>query len=263
MLLPLRVLVKGASTVHAVGDPDYPRHVLAYPRALEAALYAAGRPALVRSPAVSSELTGTALRVWEREVMAWSPDVVVLNYGVYESIHFLLPRWLERHANSLRRRPGRLRETYRKRVLRPVWVALAQLQSRLDRALPPTLRHRERAVVRDLARVVERARSVGRPLVLVLDVLPPNAHGANWFPGMAARVAAMNGALARFVESTGDPDVRLVRLGPIAGSTAGDPVPDGFHFSPALHAALGATLAATIGEWAEDQPHLQTPPQPQ
>ena len=49
--LPLRVLVKGASTAHTVSWMGGPRRDFAYARATEAALYAAGTPAEVRSTA--------------------------------------------------------------------------------------------------------------------------------------------------------------------------------------------------------------------
>ena len=61
---------------------------------------------MVRNLAVTSEQVKTGIKNWERQVFPWSPDVVVLHYGLYETVHLFLPQPLERHANSLRGRPG-------------------------------------------------------------------------------------------------------------------------------------------------------------
>jgi hypothetical protein len=181
--LPVRVLVKGASTVVAKSEWGGPREDFTFPRAVEAALLEAGRPADVRTVGKASQRAKTTLRTWESEILAWSPDVVVLVYGHYESIHYVLPWWLERHANSLRRRPGLVREAYRKYLLRPGWMALARLQSRLDKRFNSTLfRSRPRRVAADLERLIERCQSVDSPLVLLLDLLPPGPRARSWFP---------------------------------------------------------------------------------
>ena len=104
---PVRVLVKGASTVNWVSWMGGPRSDFAYPRATEAALLAAGRPAVVRDTSLAAEHPKSALKAWSDEVVPWSPDVVVLHYGHMECIHLMLPRSLQRHAQSLQSRPAR------------------------------------------------------------------------------------------------------------------------------------------------------------
>src|SRR3546814_4792174 len=79
------------------------------------------------------------------EILGYSPDVIVLVYGHYETIHLVLPHWLERHANSLKARPRWWSGLYRRRILRPLWMLFAHLQATLDKVVPPTIRHRERA----------------------------------------------------------------------------------------------------------------------
>jgi hypothetical protein len=261
--LPLRVLVKGASTVVAKSEWGGPREEFTFPRALEAAVLESGRPVEVRTIGKASERTKTTLRTWEQEILAWSPDVVVLVYGHYESIHFILPWWLERHANSLRRRPGLIREAYRKYLLRPVWMALARFQSRLDKRLDSTLfANRPRRVAADLERLIERCQSVDHPLVLLLDLLPPGPRARSWFPGMAERLDVMNKTIAAMVARVDDPDVRIFHVADVADRyvpEGEEPTPDGFHYSGPLHREIGRALAEEILTWAAKQPHLQDP----
>ena len=98
---PIRVLVKGASTVNWISYMGGPRSDFAYPRVLEATLLAAGRPAVVRDTSLAAEHPKSALAAWSTEVVPWSPDVVVLHYGHMECIHLLLPRVLQRYAQTL------------------------------------------------------------------------------------------------------------------------------------------------------------------
>lgn len=264
LALPIRVLVKGASTVNWLSEMGGPRTDFAFPRAMEAEFLAAGRPAEVRAVSVPSERTATTLLRWEDEVLGWSPDVVVLVYGHYETIHLFLPRWLERHANSLKARPRRLSSLYRRHLLRPVWMFLARLQARADRLLDPTLRRsRPRNVAADLETLIGQLQKIGSPLVFVFELLPPARRYQSWFPGMSARIAVMNDALAAMVGRVDRPNVRYFKVSEMVNKYADGDVdaatPDGFHYSPYLHRQIGAELAREIMEWADTQPHLRPP----
>ena len=260
--LPIRILVKGASTVGVASPMGGPRTDFTFPRAIEAQLLADGRPAVVRTITVASERTKDTLRHWEREMMGYSPDVVILVYGHYETIHLFLPWWLERHANSLRARPGRIREAYRRSVLRPVWMALAKLQAKLDKTIDPTIRRsRPRRVAADLERLIGRIRFLHSPLVFVFELQPPARRYQSWFPGMTARMAEMNRELAALVERLDDPDIRYFRTSGLVAEHAGGDLdvatPDGFHYSPELHRVIGTELARQIADWADTQEHLK------
>lgn len=262
--LPIRVLVKGASTVNWVSGMGGPRTDFIFPRAIQAELAAEGRPAEVQTLSVASERTKSALLTWQQEVLGYSPDVIVLVYGHYETIHLVLPWWLERHANSLRARPRRLSALYRDRILRPVWMFGARMQARLDTRLNPTLRtSRPRNVAADLERLIGHYQQVASPLVYVFELLPPAQRYRSWFPGMAARIAAMNEALEAMVERVDLPNVRLFRTSELVETYAGGDLdvatPDGFHYTPALHRQIGVELAHRIAEWADTQPHLTGP----
>lgn len=260
--LPIRVLVKGASTVGWSSPMDGPRSDFEFPRVIEEQLLRAGRPAEVRTHSVPSERTNATLLHWQEEMIGFSPDVVILVYGHYETIHLFLPWWLERHANSLKKRSRPVRNAYRKYVLRPVWMFLAKLQAKADTVLDPTLRRsRPRRVITDLETLIGHIEELHNPLVFLFELLPPAKRYQSWFPGMAARIEVMNEAISGLVTRLGNPNVRYLRVRPIFEEIAGGDqdvaTPDGFHYSPEMHRAIGSQLAAEIADWADGQPHLR------
>lgn len=259
--LPVRVLVKGASTVNWTSWMGGPRSDFIFPRVIEDELAQQGRPSEVRTITMTSERTSTILGTWQREVLGFSPDVIVLVYGHYETIHLFLPRWLERHANSLRAKPRRLSQLYRKRVLRPVWMALAKLQAKLDTVLDPTIRrNRPRHVVADLEAYIHQVQKVGSPVVYLFELLPPPERYQTWFPGMARRMEVMNTEIEGLVRRLDLPNVRYFRVSELVDKHFdGDleaATPDGFHYCPELHREIGSALAGEISTWADSQPHL-------
>ena len=261
LALPIRVLVKGASTVSWASGMGGPRTDFTFPRAIEASLLGDGRPADVRTISVPSERTKSTLLHWEREILGFSPDVIVLVYGHYECVHLFLPWWLERHANSVSGLPRPLRELYRQKVLRPVWMSLAKLQARADSRLDPNIRrNRPKHVAADLERLITRQQEIASPLVFVFELLPPAKRFQSWFPGMAARIEVMNDALGDMVARMDLPTVRFFKTSELVQRHYGGDVdiatPDGFHYTPELHAEIGAELARRIAEWADTQPHL-------
>lgn len=247
---PLRILVKGSSLVlkapertQAPGEYTFPRHV-------ENDLVARGVPATVWNAGVVGELTVAAFDTWEEQVLAWSPDVIVFGYGYYECIHGFLPHWFERLANPEIKRPGVVRNLGRTALVRPVWKASAQAQRfwekrvRRVRATGP-----RRRVIRRYERLIERSRRVGSPLVLVLELLGPNDRAADWFPGMADRIDAMNAALEAMVAGFADPDVRLLPVRSLAADDP-EPVPDGLHYNARLRRQIASAIADAAAEHA-------------
>ena len=259
--LPIRVLIKGASTVNWVSWMGGPRTDFTFPRVVEAQFAAEGRPSDVRTITMTSEQTSKVLRTWQREVLGFSPDVIVLVYGHFETIHLFLPRWLERHANSLMVRPRLLSRLYRKHLLRPTWMLLARLQAWLDTKVDPTIRAgRPRKVSADLEKYIEHVQKVGSPLVVVFELLPPGERYRSWFPGMTRRIEVMNSALKGMVTRVDRSNVQYFQVQELVDKYAdGDlevAIPDGFHYSPALHREVGVSLARLISQWADAQPHL-------
>jgi hypothetical protein len=259
--LPIRVLIKGASTVVFIAEMGGPRSDFNFGRVIEAEILAAGRPIEVRMHGVPSQMAKHSLRTWQQDVMGWSPDVVVLHHGHYESIHYVLPRWIERYANSKRWRPGPLRNQYRAKVVRAVWLTLAKVQCRLDRRFDSTLfKRRLYRVAADVERLIGHLQTVGSPLVLVLEVVPPGKRWQSWMPGLTERTAVMNAALEAAVHRIDLPNVRFVRTVDVLTAELDEgeePTPDGGHYSARAHRVLGGLLSREILAWADTQPHLR------
>jgi hypothetical protein len=260
--IPIRILVKGASTVGWLGEMNGPRTDFGFPRAMEVALLRDGRPVELRTLTVASERTKTAVHDWERDMVGFSPDVVVLVYGHYETIHLFLPWWLERHVNSVTVPNRRLSTIYRTRLLRPVWMTLAKLQARLDTRLDPTMRRgRPARVAADLDKLIAHTQELGTPLVLLFELLPPSKRKRSWFPGMTARLEVMNQTIRGLVDRLALPNVRYFEVKPFVDADYdGDldvATPDGFHYAPALHGRIGEELARQVATWADTQPHLR------
>jgi hypothetical protein len=181
---------------------------------------------------------------------------VVLNYGLYEAVHLVLPHALERHANSLRGRPGPVRKSYRRFALRPVWKTLAVAQQKLDAKVPAgAFNRRARRFTDDLERLVKNVVYISNPLVLLPEIAPPGERWSTWFPGIEKRIeminAAMNDVVARFdLENVRVFDTRAA-LAPLT-ATGHDIVPDGGHYTPAAHDAIGRALAGEIGPWCDE-----------
>jgi lysophospholipase L1-like esterase len=258
---PIKILVKGASTVGWFGVMGGPRTDFGFPRAMEEALLQSGRPVELRTISVPSERTRTAVQRWEQEMIGYSPDVVVLVYGHYETVHLFLPWWLERHANSRVVPPRPWSTFYRKRVLWPIWMSLAKLQSRLDQKIEPTFRRRHRKVVADLEKIITHTQELHSPLVVLFELIHPAKRYQSWFPGMARRIDVMNEAVESMVQRIDRPNVRYFRVSELVDKYAdGDleiATPDGFHYSPDLHRKIGEHLARDVAEWADTQGHLQ------
>jgi hypothetical protein len=253
--LPLRILVKGASTALWTSFMSGPRSDLAFPRVIEDELLAGGRPAEVRNTAVLGDRTIDGLRRWTDEAIAWSPDAVVMIYGHYETIHLFIPHWFERYVNKPRvTRPWA--RFYRGKVLRAVWKAACSVQAWFDRKLPDAVwMPRIRRTSRDIVDHAVAMRQLASPLILVMEILPLAPSKEHWFPGMNRRIAAMNECNRRAIRDLGDDEIQFVEISRIVDRMAGGDleraIPDGFHYTPALHRAVGQELAGRIRSWEQ------------
>lgn len=261
---PMRVLVLGASTVSWTSWMGGPRSDFTFPRVIEASLLASGRAAEVRNAAVLGSPTAAFFDRWEEQVLQWSPDVVVVLAGHYETVHLMFPHWFERHANRVDFRPGPLRTPYRRRMLRPLWKALATVQCKLDGILPAGLLSRRLSgVARTVSAYVTVSRQVASPAFVLMELLPPSQNRRHWFPGMTARIAVVNEAIAVVAADFNSADVAFFHTSEVAARLYGDNLeaatPDGFHFTPELHRAIGEELARWILNWVGTQPHLLQP----
>ena len=266
MPLPIRILVKGPSTTFWLPERNPTRDMLAFPRALEQVLLASGRPAEVRVISLGGDWVQHALASWDREVLAWSPDVIINLTGHHEQLHYIVPRWLERHANSLTGRPTRIREAYRARLVRPIYMALARFQARIDGRYGLFLFNRQTHVrtATNLRRYIERVRTANKPLFLQFEFNHIVGPKAAWFQDFKRRNDAVNREIAAVIDSFDDPEIRLFPLPAIIerDHPDEDPMPDGFHFTVKLHGIIARELYDIITEWADKQPHLTLTPEP-
>jgi hypothetical protein len=263
--MPVRVLVKGASDVIYSSGMGGPRGDFAWPRVIEAELYAAGWPADVRSQVRPGEMAKEFYPRWRDEVLAWSPDVVVLDYGAMECVHLILPRFMERHANSLAGRPQPLRLLYRGQVVKPLWRYAFRLQRAIDNRLPRDSKlsqWRMRRGVRDVDGLIKQIRNIASPLILIPDMPPVGKPYRKWFPGADERIAIANQMMQDLVRTYDSPDIQFVPLIHLWDDLeeGKDARPDGGHYTPDGHRMVGEEIASVILDWVEKQPHLVVEP---
>lgn len=249
--LSLRILVKGQSSAVYVAPSGGGPSALHFPRLLELELRAHGLNATVRNTARRGQLANRALCTWDEDVERWAPDLVILNYGEYECLPAYLPFRLERHANSWHQHPGVLRKFYRRRLLKPAWRRLATLQQSLERRHGNTFRLSPARTIAELDRYLDQLRYASEPAVIVMGVWRPGDLWQEWFPRMSYRVEQMDSALRGLVSRTGRSNVRFLEVQPMVDSVAHDPLPDGIHFSAAVHERIAAALAGLVFEWLE------------
>lgn len=258
--LPLRVLVKGPSTLLWTSMMSGPRTDMTFPRVMEQQLLAGGRAAEVRNTGRLGWPTRDLFKTWEEDIVAWSPDIVILTVGHYESLHVILPRWLERGANTVNRRPGLLRHLYYRRFLRATARGVLILQRAIDRPGVKVKRRMRRALT-DIDAYIKMTQQVGSPLILLTEVHPPSAAKRDWFGGWTERVGRLNEDLRRLAADRSN--VRFVEITDLMDRfDPGDPEQlwaDGIHFSAAFHRAIGEKFAGIAEDWARTQPHLAQP----
>lgn len=242
-----------------------PRTDFTFPRAMEMELRLQGFDVDSMVDSVPGESIARARRNWPDQVLGFSPDVIVLSLGHYEAIHLFLPRWFERHMNTLTAGTGRLEALYRRWILRPTYRALARAQAALDRSFGRALSKRcVKHAAAGVSAIVHGARQVGSPLVVLMEIAPLTERYERWFPAMNYRIDRINEGLRRIADADASGEVCYFETRKVVAALGApsDVTPDGFHFSPEAHATVGRELAALVGSWAASQPHLARHPRP-
>lgn len=248
---PLSVLVIGNSLSVLSIPPRTGHGDGTYGEVLRDLLTEAGQPVVLHNEARWFDFAVHALRRYEDTVRPGVPDVVVLQFGLNESQPWLLPVPVLRHFLTRHTTVTRTARAYRQHVATPVWKqvrayrrwAASKVGTRTWQTTPARFEGAMKALVRAV-------RYETRPLVLVCDVNAPGAVLAHFLPGMPERHAVVQDVLRRVVEDARDPEVRLVRTSALVAELGGQvALPDGMHFSPAGHAAVGALLATEVAGW--------------
>ncbi|MFL6088977.1 MAG: hypothetical protein ACJ71Z_02425 [Aeromicrobium sp.] len=253
---PIRILVRGSSTVSWIANVEPGRVAHAYPRELETAMHLDGWPTQVRVESPLAASSRHILRDADADIFAWDPDVIIMNTGHMENLHLLLPIPFARHVFTRTARPGRWRQLYRRRVLWLFYSVATRIQARLEPALGPWLFGRRRkAILAHLNQYIDIASRNGHPLVIVMGFVPPSTP-PHTFPGVAARLEIMNEAFRELVAQRAQPEV--IWFDPAdalasGGVEAVSAIGDGIHFIPAAHVAVGKGLAAVVEAWAAHQ----------
>lgn len=261
MALPLRILVKGPSTVIWSSMMGGPRTDLAFPRVMEQQLLAHGQPADVRNEGRFGWPTRELFETWEEDIAVYSPDVVIIAAGHWEALHTILPSWLERGANTVNRRPGRWSHFWYRRVLRGTARLVLLVQKRIDRPGRELNKRRLRRAIVDTRAYIKMVQQVGHPLILLMEMHPPAGIKNAWYGGWAERIVKLNTSLRELVADIDHPDVRFAEISDLmAQFDPGTPEAlwaDGIHFSPQFHRAIGEKFTGIVEDWAKDQAHLQ------
>jgi hypothetical protein len=236
-----------------------PRTDLAFPRVMEQRLLAQGRPVDVFNGARNGWVTKELFGTWEEEVSTFSPDVIVMAPAHMETVHGLLPPWLERGANTVSRRPGRLRFLYYRRFLRGLARLVLLAQKRID--APGRFQGRVKRALRETDEYLKITQQVANPLILLLELHVPTKKKIDWFPGWPARRDLLNEGLASLADKYDNVEFFNIidLMEDFDANTPEDLWRDGIHFSPGFHRAIGEKLAVHVEKWAEGQPHLASP----
>ena len=255
---PLRVVVMGASASVETSWRGGPRADLAYPRVIEAELLAAGLPATVHVRALPGRpRPSRARRVVTRGRAHGRPTSSSSTTARRTASTCSCPAGSSATPTaSAGGRAGSGRATAASCV-RPVWIGAGPGCRRglTPGSTPRSARRRQRRTTAELARLLELVRVVVVPLVLVPTLRAPRA-------AVAAVVPRRRGA-----DGDAQPHVRGGRarrpttptcatfpLAELVAERFGDeePTPDGGHFTPGVHRAVGAAMAREILEWVED-----------
>ena len=212
MPVPIRVLVKGSSNVNWVSWMGGPRTDFAFPRVIEEKLLAKGRPCTIQTITMTSEQTSSLLGTWQREILGFSPDVIVLAHGHFETVHLFYLDGSSATPTASRLRPRRILHFVPQiHAAAGLDVAGAAASATRQNGGPEHPPSRPRKVAADMERYISQVQKVGSPLIFCLEFLPPSSRYASWFPGMPARIEVMNKTIADMVVRADKPNVRYFR----------------------------------------------------
>jgi lysophospholipase L1-like esterase len=223
-----------------------------YSEVLEVLLRDAGINAEVRNAGREYELINRGIHRYQEEERAWSPDVLVVNYGMAEAQAPAIPKGVHNHFMTWEKGLSRPASAYRRRVAPKIWPRLRRYQRwAMNRMGVHFWRMSPRRFAAELQRVIALARADHR-LVLVVDINPPGRRLLHNLPGIDQRQEILNGVLHDVVgkAATEDPDVKLIEASLLAGEMGMDvAIPDGYHWSPPAQRRVAEMLAAEIVPW--------------
>lgn len=251
---PLSLVVVGNSLTFVQVPPRSRREQGTYGEVARDLLWEAGVPASVHLEGRWFDFAHRAARRYEQSVRVHAPDVVSIQYGLNEAQPWIVPiSWID-HLVQKNVSTTRLSERYRRHVVPRVWRVVRGLRRRVAPHVS-TWQTTPRRFAASLVNLVFRIRIEQRSLVLLHDVGMPGQTLEHFLPGVGRRLAHMNEVVAAVVEAFDDPDVRLVRSSTVVdefGPAAA--LHDGMHWTPEVHARVGAMLVDEVLSWRAAPP---------
>jgi len=224
-----------------------------YAEILELLLRNEGLDVEVRNAGREYELLPEGIHRYQEEERAWSPDVVVVNYGIVDCQAPVIPKGIHNHFMTWETGLSRPAVAYRRVVAARVWPKLRDYQRfAMRRAAMRGWRVNPRRYGLELARLIMLARHDYR-FVCVIDINPPGARLLHNLPGIEARRDVLQAITEKVVADAqvNDPDgVRRIPSAALADEMGIDEaIPDGYHWSPAAQRRVAEMLAAEIVPW--------------
>jgi lysophospholipase L1-like esterase len=223
-----------------------------YPEQLELLLRNEGINAEVRNSGRENELINRGVHRYQEEERAWSPDVLVVNYGIIEVQAPALPLGVHNHFMTWEKGLSRPAAVYRRHVAPHVWPRLRRYQRwAVPRMGMRFWRMTPRRFGAELERVIHLARFDHR-LVLVLDVNPPGERLLYNLPGLDERREIYQSTISSVVgkAAAADDGVRLIAASRVCDDLGVEAaIPDGYHWSPPAQRRVAEMLAAEIVPW--------------
>jgi lysophospholipase L1-like esterase len=203
--------------------------------------------------AENSLTVSDAVEALEDRIVSWSPDILVLNFGIVDCTPRIVPQ-------RLRRRFVRARTP-----LHRLWLAAEALVRRpIVRLLGGASAMSARAFESALARLIDVARSEAGARVFCLGMSTTSVRVEWEVPGVQRQIAAFDKAIRRACQRW---NAFYVDVGAMLASGDADRLrPDGIHFSAEGHAMVAEELARQItagfSRMPSGTPAVDTPARP-
>lgn len=247
-----RVLVMGNSMTTIVPNRrsrlDGP-----YAEILEVLLREQGFDAEVRNAGKEYELLPDGIHRYQEEERAWSPDVVVVNYGMADCQAPVIPKFVHNHFMTWETGLSKPARAYRRIVAARVWPQLRKYQRfAMRRVGLHSWRVNPQRYELELRRMILLARHDYR-FVCVIDINPPGDRLLYNLPHISPRRDVLQEVTERVVADVqqSDPDgvVRIPTAGLVDEMGINEAIPDGYHWSPPAQIRVAEMLAAEIVPW--------------
>lgn len=240
----MKIMVVGNSTVLMVKPYRTSRAGGGYFEHIELELEARGiSDAVTVNRAEWYGLITGSLRL-QHEIRAFSPDILIIQYGTNEAGLSGIPYGLFKMLYSWMLYPAPGRQTIQKRAARRLWKPARAWQRQVGLRFGRwAYRVRPRRFKAELLRLLDAVKRDTRSFVFLVDVFPPNEAAEYWLPGQRQRTHVINGIISKLALDAGAIHVPVhdlcLKWGPAA-------VPDGFHLSADAHLRLAQYIADLI-----------------